>query len=281
MLPRPPRPARDERASLTSSLAAAGQAGRGRWSLGPGEMYVLSPDGTGGDTLRHIAGPAHPGLVTSPSSPSAWRPAPRALTRTSVLRPGGCRPRCPAASKTGRAQGMQFAYHPDLQATPGDAAAQSDIGQIGGSRATSDRHAAQLAFQSGGILIDRSACRIAGSRTGGRPYRLVMHGSPPDGPRPIAARAGGHRRTGAGRRLFDHASGGEAPTGGRSRSRGPPARRRSDERRGGGGAQFVGTAAVGAAEKRGPQFPAMCRVCSRPGRPDYAVLVSGTEPADG
>ena len=25
----------------------------------------------------------------------------------------------------------------------------------------------------------------------------------------------------------------------------------------------------------------MCRVCSRPGRPDYAVLVSGTEPADG
>ena len=69
--------------------------------------------------------------------------------------------------------------------------------------------------------------------------------------------------------------------GGRSRSHGPPARRRSDEPRGGGGAQFVGTAAVGAAEKRGPQFPAMCWVCSRPGRPDYAVLVSGTEPTDG
>ena len=46
-------------------------------------------------------------------------------------------------------------------------------------------------------------------------------------------------------------------------------------------AAHVGTAAVGAAEKRGPQFPGMCRVCSRPGRPDYAVLVSGTEPADG
>ncbi len=74
---------------------------------------------------------------------------------------------------------------------------------------------------------------------------------------------------------------GKAPIGGRSRSRGPPARRRSDEPRGGGGAQFAGTAAVGAAEKRGPQFPGMCRVCSRPGRPDYAVLVSGTEPADG
>ena len=43
----------------------------------------------------------------------------------------------------------------------------------------------------------------------------------------------------------------------------------------------VGTAAVGAAEKRGPQFPAMCRVCSGPGWPDYAVLVSGTEPSDG
>jgi hypothetical protein len=34
-----------------------------------------------------------------------------------------------------------------------------------------------------------------------------MHGSPPDGPRPMAARASGHRHTGAGRRLFDHASG--------------------------------------------------------------------------
>jgi len=48
-----------------------------------------------------------------------------------------------------------------------------------------------------------------------------------------------------------------------------------------GSPQFVGTVAVGAAEKRGPQFPAMCWVCSRPGRPDYAVLVSGTEHADG
>ena len=27
--------------------------------------------------------------------------------------------------------------------------------------------------------------------------------------------------------------------------------------------------------------PRKCRVCSRPGRPDYAVVVSGTEPADG
>ena len=43
----------------------------------------------------------------------------------------------------------------------------------------------------------------------------------------------------------------------------------------------VGTAAVGAAEKRGPQFPGMRRVCGRPGWPDYAVLVSGTEPFDG
>ena len=40
-------------------------------------------------------------------------------------------------------------------------------------------------------------------------------------------------------------------------------------------------AAAGAAEKRGPQFPGMCRVCPRPGRSDYAVLVSGTETADG
>jgi hypothetical protein len=102
---------------------------------------------------------------------------------------------------------------------------------------------------------NRSACRIAGSRTGGRPYRLVMHGSPPEGPRPVAARAGGHRRTGAGRRLFDHASGGGGTHRGRSRSRGPPARRRSDERRGGGSAQFVSTAAVGAAVKRGLQSP--------------------------
>jgi len=38
-------------------------------------------------------------------------------------------------------------------------------------------------------------------------------------------------------------------------------------------------AAAGAAKKRGPQFPRMCRVCPRPGRPDYAGLVSGTEPA--
>jgi len=36
-------------------------------------------------------------------------------------------------------------------------------------------------------------------------------------------------------------------------------------RRGGGGAQFAGTIAVGAAEERGPQFPALCRVCARPG----------------
>lgn len=80
------------------------------------------------------------------------------------------------------------------------------------------------------------------------PYRRIANGRPsippcyarlpPDGPRPMAARAGGHRRTDAGRRLFDHASGGEAPTGGRSRSHGPPARRRSDEPREGGGAQF-------------------------------------------
>jgi hypothetical protein len=74
---------------------------------------------------------------------------------------------------------------------------------------------------------------------------------------------------------------GEAPIGGRSRSRGPSARRWSDERRGGAGAHFVGAAAVGAAEKRGPQFPGMCRVCARPGWPDYAVLVSRTESADG
>jgi len=40
-------------------------------------------------------------------------------------------------------------------------------------------------------------------------------------------------------------------------------------------------AAAGAAEKRGPQFPGMCRVCPRPGPSDYAVLMSGTERADG
>ena len=31
-------------------------------------------------------------------------------------------------------------------------------------------------------------------------------------------------------------------------------------------------------EKRGSQFPGMYRVCGRPGWPDYAVLVSRTEP---
>ena len=60
-------------------------------------------------------------------------------------------------------------------------------------------------------------------------------------------------------------------------------------RQGGGVTNVVGAAAhnslarlrSGAAEKRGLQFPGMRQVCSRPGRPDYAVLVSGTEPADG
>jgi hypothetical protein len=67
---------------------------------------------------------------------------------------------------------------------------------------------------------------------------------------------------------------GEALAGGRSRSRGPPARRQSDEHGGGAhvGTAAVGTAAVGAAQKRGVQFA---------GWPDYAVLVSGTEPSDG
>jgi hypothetical protein len=57
------------------------------------------------------------------------------------------------------------------------------------------------------------------------PYRRIANGrpsippcyagSPPDGPCPMAAGADGHRRTGAGRRLFDHASGGEGtPLGG-------------------------------------------------------------------
>jgi hypothetical protein len=118
-------------------------------------------------------------------------------------------------------------------------------------------------------LPNRRACPIAGSRMGGRPYRLVMHGSP-GGPRPIAARAGD---TGA---LVRHGTCSITPvaTGGRSRNRGPPARR-SDERRGG-GARFAGTAAVGAAEKRALQFPGMVRVCPPArGRPDYAVLVSG------
>ena len=46
-----------------------------------------------------------------------------------------------------------------------------------------------------------------------------------------------NRRTGAGRRLFDHASGGEAPGGRSSRSRGLSAGQRSEERRGGGGAR--------------------------------------------
>ena len=47
------------------------------------------------------------------------------------------------------------------------------------------------------------------------------------------------------------------------------------------GTAAVGAAAVGAAQKRGPQFRGMRRVCGRPGWPDYAVLVSGTEPSDG
>ena len=60
-------------------------------------------------------------------------------------------------------------------------------------------------------------------------------------------------------------------------------------RRGGGVTNVVEAAAhnssarpgAGAAEKGGPQFPGMCRVCPGRGQPDYAVLVSGTEPADG
>jgi len=64
-------------------------------------MYVLSLDGMGGDTLRHLAGPAHAGLVTCPSSPSAWRPAPPALTWTWVLRPAQRPPApSPATSKS-------------------------------------------------------------------------------------------------------------------------------------------------------------------------------------
>ena len=87
----------------------------------------------------------------------------------------------------------------------------------------------------------RSACRIAGSRTGGRPYRLVMHGSP----QKIRARWQ-HVLADTGALVRDGACSimpvaGEAPIGGRSRSRGPPVRRRIDERRGGGGARFVGT----------------------------------------
>ncbi len=155
--------------------------------------------------------------------------------------------------------------------------------------ADTDRKPGTTADHSGdsaGPQAQRPTCRIGAHAVSQDREREALHAAllctarPPDG-RPIAARADGHWRTDAGRRVFDHASGGEAPTGGRSRSRGPPARRRSDEPRGGGGAQFAGTAAVGGAEKRGLQFPGMCRVCSRPGRPDYAVLVSGTEPADG
>ena len=47
-----------------------------------------------------------------------------------------------------------------------------------------------------------------------------------------------------------------------------------------GSAQFAGTAVADVAEKRAA-VPGMRRVCGRLGRPDYAVLVSGTEPADG
>ena len=34
-------------------------------------------------------------------------------------------------------------------------------------------------------------------------------------------------------------------------------------------------AAAGAAKKRGPQFPRMCRVCPRPGRPDLPPVHLG------
>lgn len=83
--------------------------------------------------------------------------------------------------------------------------------------------------------------RVTGSRMGGRPYRLVMHGSP----QMVRARLQ-HVLADTGALVRDGACSitpvaGEAPIGGRSRSRGPPARRRIDERRGGGGAQFVGT----------------------------------------
>jgi hypothetical protein len=68
-------------------------------------------------------------------------------------------------------------------------------------------------------------------------------------------------------------------TGGRSRSRGPPARR-SDECRGG-GAQCVGTAAVGAAEKRGCSSPGWAGFAPRPGAARLRCPGERKEPADG
>lgn len=71
---------------------------------------------------------------------------------------------------------------------------------------------------------------------------------------------------------------GEALAGGRSRNRGPPARRQSDEH-GGGGARRHGCGRRGGDARAA--VPRYVLVCSRPGWPDYAVLVSGTEPGDG
>ena len=76
---------------------------------------------------------------------------------------------------------------------------------------------------------------------------------------------------------------GEALAGGRSRSRGPSARRQSDEH-GAGGARRHGCRRHGC-RRRGAEAPGEvprdAPVCGRPGWPDYAVLVSGTEPSDG
>ena len=112
----------------------------------------------------------------------------------------------------------------------------------------------------------RSPCRIGAHAVSQDREReavhtgLVMHGSPPDRPRRLQ-----HVLADTGALVWDGACsitpvGGRHPLGGAPVVVGHRPRRRSDERRGGGGAQFAGTAAVGAAVKRG---------CSSPG---YAGL---------
>ena len=258
------------------------EPGRGRWSLRPGrDVRAFPRDGAGGDTVRHIAGPAHSDFVTSPSSPPAWRPPPQALTRTWVLRPGG---RPPALS---RSQQNRPRAGNAIRISPGSAGYRQAMRRLSLTYRSADLARPAIVTLRNWPSKAEASLSIGAIAVSQDREREAAHTALLCTARPQMVRARWqHVLADTGTLVRDGAcsitpAAGEASAGGRSRSCGPSARRRSDERRGGGDAQFAGTAAVGAAEERGPQFPVMRRVCHRPGQPDYAVLVSGTEPADG
>ncbi len=147
---------------------------RPRAGIGTAARFRAVPDEHGGSGQprpnAHRRHPHHPRQASIGACADGWGEAQPRRKASCNLRPGGGQRRPVATITDGERIRRQRATRP---------AADRGIGR----------------------------CRIAGSRTGRRPYRLVMHGSPPDGLRPIGARAGGYRRPGAGRRLFDHASG--------------------------------------------------------------------------